>query len=314
MFYLGGFYNVIKRPIFVIGMPRSGTTVISQAMSVHEDLGWFSNYFEWVPFIPEISLLTRLTSFPKIGPYLMGKKKQDSRLSGFIRRFLPHCSEAYPVWRRYCSDRFEWDYLLNQVASENEKCKIKSIISKVLLFQGKSRFFAKYTGPPRINYVNSIFPDAFFVHVIRDPRATVSSLVRVPFWKKGGGFKKPWWQNGLSQDSIEEWVNSGRSPVALAAIQWKEVLEVAWQGKKTIGDSRYIELHYKNFVSDPNRTLKDIFAKVDLPDSKRVWRFISSIGMVQDMNYKFRLNLTPNDIRLIEKITLHTAQKAGYVF
>ena len=66
MFYLGDSDNFIKRPIFVIGMPRSGTTAISQAMSVHEDLGWFSNYFEWVPFIPEISLLTRVTSSRKL--------------------------------------------------------------------------------------------------------------------------------------------------------------------------------------------------------------------------------------------------------
>ena len=121
MLYSGSFDNVIKRPIFVIGMPRSGTTVISQAISVHEDLGWFSNYFEWVPFSPEISLLTRLTSLPKIGSYLIGKKKQDSRISGFIRRFLPYCTEAYPVWRRYCSERFELNYLLSQFASENEK-------------------------------------------------------------------------------------------------------------------------------------------------------------------------------------------------
>jgi hypothetical protein len=67
-------------------------------------------------------------------------------------------------------------------------------------------------------------------------------------------------------------------------------------------------------VSDPIRTIKDTFAKVDLPNSERVWRFVSSIGKVQDMNYKFRLNLTPNDIHLIEKIILHTAQKAGYEF
>jgi hypothetical protein len=218
MHYSGSFDNVVKRPIFVIGMPRSGTTVISQAISVHEALGWFSNYFEWMPFIPEVSILTRIISLPKIGPYLMGKKKQDSQLSALIRRFLPYCTEAYPVWRRYCSERFEWNYLLNKFASENEKHRISSVINKVLLLQGKRRFFAKYTGPSRMNYLNSIFPDAFFVNVIRDPRANVSSLLRVPFWKKGGGQGNPWWQNGLSKDSIDDWINSGKSPVALGAI------------------------------------------------------------------------------------------------
>ena len=137
MLYPGGFDNVIKRPIFVIGMPRSGTTVIAEAMSVHEALGWFSNYFEWVPFIPAVSLFIRLISLPKIGPYLIGKKKQDPRSGSFIRKFLPYCTEAYPVWRRYCNERFEWDYLLNQLASKNEKHRIRSIISKVLFLQAR---------------------------------------------------------------------------------------------------------------------------------------------------------------------------------
>ena len=314
MFCLGDLDNVIKRPIFVIGMPRSGTTVIAEAMAVHEDLGWFSNYFGWVPSIPEVSILTRLISLPKIGPYLMGKKRQDLRISAFIRRFLPYCTEAYPIWRRYCSERFEWNYLLNQFASESEKHRIRSIISKVLLLQNKKRFFAKLTGPPRMNFLNSIFPDAFFVHVIRDPRANVSSLLRVPFWKEGGGFQNPWWQNGLSQDLIEEWKSSQRSSVALGAIQWKNIIKIAWQEKNRIGSNKYVEIHYEDFVKNPYGALKDIFAKVELPDSNRVLSFVNSIGAVKDMNYKFRLNLTQNDIRLIEKITLSIAKEAGYIF
>lgn len=304
----------IIKPIFVIGMPRSGTTVISEAISVHEDLGWFSNYLDKLPFLPEVSLLSRLADTQKIGIYLRGKKKQNSRLSASIRRLLPYCSEAYSIWERYCGNKFLTEYLLDQFASEKEKCALKSLIGKILYFQGKKRFLAKLTGPPRINYINSIFPDAFFVQVIRDPRAVISSLFKVSFWKQGGGFQRPWWQNGLPPDSIEQWVQSGKSPVVLAAVQWNNIIEVAWHENKVIDRRRYIELRYEDFVRNPYKALDAVFGELDLPSSQNVQRYIHSIAKVKNMNQNFRRNLSAHDIKVIEEITIDIARKLGYVF
>ena len=303
----------IERPIFVIGMPRSGTTILSEAMSIHEDVGWFSNYMNKLPYIPEVTLLTRIVNIPRIGWHLRGKKRQSKGFGSFIRSWLPYSAEAFPVWGLYCGSKFPWDYMINRVANENEKYRIRTTIKNVLILQGKQRFFSKFTGPPRICYLNSIFPDAYFVHVLRDPRAITSSLLKVPFWKKGGGLENPWWRNGLCQGYVEEWINSGRSSIALAAVQWKQVVELAWQESKILDSSRYIELRYEDFVSAPHGALQEILNKVDLPYSLSVQRYINSIGKVQNMNFKYKQNLTRSDILLIEKITNNTAQKAGYM-
>ena len=34
----------LERPVFMVGMPRSGTTIIYEALALHEDLGWFSSF------------------------------------------------------------------------------------------------------------------------------------------------------------------------------------------------------------------------------------------------------------------------------
>jgi hypothetical protein len=303
----------IIQPIFVVGMPRSGTTIISEVLSAHEDLGWFPNYFEKLPFIPQVSVLTRILNIPKIGWYLRGKKKQGSSLSSYIRRILPHCSEAFSVWARHCGQKFLWEYMIDQIASEKEKNSISTTIAKVLFFQGKKRFFAKLTGPPRMNYLNSIFPDAFFINVIRDPRATVSSLLRVPFWKNAGGHDKEWWRNGLGRESIQQWIDSGKSPIVLSSLQWKQVVEVAWHEKENIDEDRYMEIHYEEFVRDPFKVTEDIADGVNLSRSRSMRRYINSIGTVKNMNHKFTKNLSPSDIRLIEKITFQTATRAGYL-
>lgn len=303
----------VDSPIFVIGVPRSGTTVISEAISLHEDVGWFSNYMNKLPFLPELSLISRIVDTPGIGWYLRGKKKQTKSMSSLIRRCLPYSVEAFPVWKQYLGDKILWDYLVHQTATKSEKYRIRKVIKRILLLQGKSRFFAKFTGPPRIHYLSSIFPNAYFVHVLRDPRAVVSSLLRIPFWTEGGGLRAPWWQNGLGQDYIEEWIECSRSPAALAAVQWKRIIEVG-QHEGALQNSRYIELRYEEFVRDPDEALEGLFPRINLTFSKNVKRYVNSIGRTQNMNFKYKQELLPLDILLVEKITCRTARKVGYIF
>lgn len=302
----------LTAPVFVIGVPRSGTTVISEAISVHEDLGWLSNYISKLPILPGLAVFSRIIDIPYAGHFLRGKKNQNSKISSFMRMCLPFSAEAYPVWNRYGRDCFGTDYLKNTKAGIIEKKRLLALVTKVLRYQGKNRFFAKFTGPPRIQYLNSIFPDSYFVHVIRDPRANISSLLQVSFWKQKEGYTKPWWKNGLSAESIKEWEYYGRSPVALSAIQWREIIETAWLEKQLIDKSRYIEIQYEEFVKNPITLLDSVFNRVKLRNSENVISYINSIGKVHNMNYKFKKYLTDEDIFLIEKITSKTARKAGY--
>jgi hypothetical protein len=204
--------------------------------------------------------------------------------------------------------------MLDQFATEKEKHKLRSTIKKVLRLQKKDRFISKLTGPPRINYLNSIFTDAFFIHVIRDPRATVSSLMRAPFWKERGGYNSPWWKNGLPKDLIKKWIDSGRSPIVLAGIQWKHIVDITWNESKIIDNRRYIEVRYEEFVNSPIETIKLILCKVGLPESQNIQHNIFSIGVKKDMNYKFRQYLKASEIDLIERITYQTAKRCGYMF
>ena len=39
----------ITKPIFMIGVPRSGTTIVFEALSSHEDLGYFTSFTNRFP-------------------------------------------------------------------------------------------------------------------------------------------------------------------------------------------------------------------------------------------------------------------------
>jgi hypothetical protein len=301
-----------NKPVFVIGFPRSGTTVLSEAIAAHESFGWFSNYYNLMPNFPELSVINRMLDIPNIGWRLRGKKKQNNNFISAIRKLLPYSVEAYSVWESCCGEKFLYDYLLDHIADEYEKRKINNVILKVLKFQKKNRFIAKITGPPRIGYLKSIFPDAIFIHTIRDPKAVVSSLMKVDFWKDRDGMKRPWWHNGLSKGCIDEWENSGWDPIALSAIQWREIIKIAWAEKEKIGRDDYFEVKYENFVNNPQNTLKQIMKQLGLEYSVNIDRYVATHGKPKNMNYKFRQNLKPSESKTVMQVTGVVANKLGY--
>lgn len=304
----------IRSPVFLIGMPRSGTSVLSESISLHEDLGWLSNYLNWFPSNPYLAILHRFTGIPIIGWYLRGTKKQKNGLLPSIRRLLPYSAEAFPVWSMLCGRKFLRDYLIGKKSSEQEREKTIAYIKTVLTCHGKKRFFAKFTGPPRIFYLRSVFPDACFVNVIRDPRAVVSSLMNVSFWRDGGGLEEPWWRNGFPEEYIKKWETHGKSPVALVALQWKRIVELTWQEKRLLPSDKYIEIKYEDFVSKPHEVLTSVFSIFGLRDSPIAHRYLLSIGKITNMNYKYLQLLSPGEIKLIKKLTHETARHSGYNF
>ncbi len=300
-------------PVFLIGMGRSGTTVLAEAISIHKDLAWISKYLEILPSFPQISIIHKLVDIPYVGVYLRGKKRQQKGLINFFRKFLPYCVENYSIWEKFCGRKFLFDYLAHQKATEKEKVIIRDYIQKILKYHGKKRFFAKFTGPPRICYLQSIFPDAYFIHVIRDPRAVVNSLLKVRFWCEKGGLERPWW-DGLPEVYLQEWERRDKSPVALAAIQWKRVVTLTWEEKQYVFPGHFIEVSYEDFVENPHEILTEIFNRVGLSNPPEPHKYISSIGKLKNMNYKYKQDLNENDIKIIEEITQEIATQVGYDF
>lgn len=304
----------IDKPIFMIGMPRSGTSVLSEAISLHEDVGWFSNYLNQFPYLPCLSILNRFADIPLIGLYIRGKKKQEEGFWPSLKRFLPYSIEAFSVWELFFGKRFSFDYLIDKKPAVHESERARSYVKKILLLQNKKRFFTKLTGPSRICFLLNVFPEASFINIIRDPRAVVNSLLNVNFWKNYGGCKRPWWQNGLPGEYIDEWKKYDNSAVSLAAVQWKRVIELTDDEKELLAACRYIEIRYEDFVEKPHEALSTIFQTFHLPDSKRAHRYVTSLGGLFNQNVKYKKKLSKEDIFIIEEITGKVASGKGYDF
>lgn len=148
------------RPIFLLGPGRSGSTLLNNLLTHHRDVGYFVSWSNRLPRCWFLAVGARLRSW-----------RLEAR--GTRLRFYPGPTEAYGIWK-HCFPDF-WRDCLAPCRDVTAADRLRRLIRRHLVVQRKTRFVAKLTGPPMFEFFRSIFPDARFVWVDRDPRAVVYS-------------------------------------------------------------------------------------------------------------------------------------------
>jgi len=268
--------SLLESPIIFIGPGRSGSTIVSEIVFAHERLAWPTNHQEYLPSALWVNLLR--PPFDNSHWRILGEKGQINR-TRVLNSLLPYPSEAYPFWESITRDdiNFSRGFLLEQTANKEERKNIHARLSCLTRLQGKQRFAMKITGPGRIGYLKSIFPNARFVNVIRDPVATVHSLLEVTFWKEQG-MTKLWWKGAYSEQEIETFETLKHDPIAATAFQLAKILDTTKEEAiKT--NAMMLTVHYEDFVANPKDTIQDILYFAKLPNSIWVQRKLNKTAI-----------------------------------
>lgn len=264
----------LSKPLIIIGSGRSGTTIISEIVFRHEWLAWPSNYQQKFPALPQINLCRRL--FENGLWHLYGQKRQLNSVS-VLNKILFKPGEAYDFWEHISGPDIDFSrgFLLNRVAGEKEKAKILKAFSGLVAYQGKKRLAFKITGPARIGYLQSIFPDACFVNIVRDPMETIHSWLHVDFWQEQG--KNQLWWTGAYSPVEEKWAAENSSNAeALAALQYRKLMETtSWEIEKY--KVNCLEVRYEDFVENPEAVINQIISFSQLPPSSRVSGYLRNL-------------------------------------
>ena len=299
----------IYQPIFFVGVPRSGTTVVFETFSRHENLGYPTNYTRKFPKWPVMGLL--FFFFNRRSLYLMGKMEKHGGVP-LGNKLRPKIAEAYSFWDYYTRTNFSRNYLGQQVCGETARVRVSRAVNSLLKWQKKPRFCSKLTGPPRIEYLKSIFPDAKFVHIVRDGRAVVNSLLNVSFWRKKGGLDRPYWKPGLPGEYVNMWKDFNRDSAILAALQWRNIIEVAHCERRQLGSEQYLEIRYEDFITAPHELLQTLYKFCNLSDSKRAHTFLDYNPVSAGMNSKYKKDLSPDTIASITDVMQPVLTKLRY--
>src|SRR3972149_12072917 len=153
----------IVRPIFILGSGRSGTSILYNLLATHPDVCWFSNIVNSYPNHPELAIMNRITDVPLIRGYIK-KSIIKSSSTSFI-----YPSEGENIYT-YCG--FKDDQKMLEPTPDIKMDKFKKIVALHLALTGKQRFLNKRTAnTQRLGVIQALFPDAFYIHIIRDGRA-----------------------------------------------------------------------------------------------------------------------------------------------
>lgn len=146
------------------------------------------------------------------------------------------------------------------------------------------------------------FPEARFIHIIRDGRDVAASLTRMSF---------------------------GPNTFGEAVLRWKRLVQTGQRQGLALGASRYYEVRYEDLVERPERTLRDLCDFIDLRFEPEMLHFYERAdevlnGVQLPTNHSWihqpvtkglrdwRSQLRPSDIALFEALAGRFARTLGY--
>ncbi len=290
-------YRELEKPIIFIGSARSGTTIFSEIIMRHPDLAYQSNYQEMFYKYPGINILRNL--FDNRFWRVFGQKKQLNEVSTF-NKYIFKPKEGYQMWKYLSGGEvdFSRDFLANTQVDPERVDFIRDYFYKLVKLQNRKRLTFKITGPSRIAYLTSIFPDAVFINLKRSKLPTINSLLMVDFWESRG-MDRLWWK-GVYSDEEKAWVEqNSHNPAVLTAFQLKKIDEITEQELNRI-QPEYIEVHYENFVENPKGQLQRVIDFTGLK-SFDFEKYLSGVK-IHNRNKKDSDYFSANDLEAIYKV------------
>lgn len=231
--------------VILLGAGRSGTTLLYKLLSAHSDIAYLSNYQNRWPAFPVTAVTHRILNFfPKLMGYAWFKPEGGAYFNArrqLLKSLVPTPAEAETVYSN-CGMPLnpESDFVLGSRLVTT----LQSRFEKIRSYSGSKFLLTKRTANNRrIPELNEIFPEAKYIHLVRDGRAVAYSLPRVSWWDD----HVLYW----SGESPKEMVAKGAVPIELAAMNWVEEMKSLEVGLSLIENSRVLEVRYEDLLRRP---------------------------------------------------------------
>ncbi|HEX9729005.1 MAG TPA: sulfotransferase [Gemmatimonadales bacterium] len=272
-------------PIFLVGTGRCGSTIAYSLLAMHPDLAWIPSWVSALPRIPALAFANRVWSLPGTDRFRE-------------IRFVPKPVEPIMFFRHHLRN-YTAEHVDDTVLSEG-RARLVPMLERIRRSHGRARFLGKLVGRPvKVELLAALFPDAYFVHVTRDLRPTVSSFLKVDFYERTG-LLDPWPWSPIPPEHLEFFEQAGRPQELVAAIQVTANLAELNRQLALAPPERQLEVPYAAFVADPIGQVRRVCALADLPVDGRYERRLLARRLVQGADQKWMKHFDAAQIRNLD--------------
>jgi hypothetical protein len=278
--------NALKKPIFIVGAPRSGTTLLQYMLRSHPNISLptgESHFF--IPLFRNEEGFGDLTKQENIRAVLEAMYKQSAD-------FLD--TDIHGI-------QFNIDRLTKEFHAEGRvtmEAIFSGLFEKNAIGEGKTRWGDKT--PYYVLHMKLLlekFPDAQFIHLIRDGRDVAMSLL-----------------NRKHDFGVYNYF--------FAAKYWEIYVALGRECGQTLGDKTYHEVRYEDLLTSPETAMRGICKFLDEPYSDNLVNFKKSSESgktpllqkpIQKENQaKWRTKMSPKQIETFERAVSTTLLDFNY--
>ena len=231
----------LRRPVFIVGCGRSGTTILGDTLAVHTSVTYLNEYRQlW--------------------------------------------ADAYPatdVWSERARERGGRLDLTESVCAPKRSRRLKVNFYCEIFATGRPRLVEKLPiNSFRLPFIDAVFPDALFVHLLRNGLEVARSIDRMPvenFWYGHDDYK---WK------LLEEYAGRSERYRELPALcdtvrrrgllEWRMSVETAVEFFDSLPAERHVSLRYEELLDRPVEVVRRIEELTGLAPSKAVHSFATA--------------------------------------
>jgi len=266
-------------PVLVLGVRRSGTTLLRVMLDRHSDLAVPDESY----FVPQLA-----------------------------DRHLRHVDpDEFVDDLRRIDTLAEWDVPLEKVRARlTERMPIGAAIGTVYAVYAEERGKARWGDKTpmymqNLRLLDRLFPDALFVHLIRDGRDAALSFLSMP--------------KGLM---TETWMQPRDVPAF--AGQWRAEVKAAQRLGRRVGAERYLEVRYEDLVGDVESVLRRISTFARLPYEEAMADYAGNVDVSSKPHQQslkrpptaglrdWRLQMSPEDVGAFDRVAGDLLAELGY--
>jgi hypothetical protein len=225
--------TLLRDPVFIVSTPRSGSTMLFDALRKSEDL--------WTIGHESHALIEKGT-----GLHPEEREWSSNRLTA---------DDCSPKLKSLLTHRYA-----------RELRNVHDVYLSTLMLTERQTGFRLLDKTPknalRIPFLYGLFPAARFVYLYRDPGPNVSSMIEG--WRSGQFVTYPglpeWLYWPWSFLLPPEWRQlRGLAPAEIAAFQWSSANRHIIGDLKTLPPCSWIAISYENLVCNPRQALQTLF-------------------------------------------------------